>query len=81
MYKGKFVALSLSEQKEYIHANFIKKPGQGWFTLDGEYAGANQQDVIKALIDLEDEKINTMGDCMTGMCVTPPKLSDFVRKP
>ncbi len=80
MYTDKFVNLSDSKKKDYINDKFIYKAEQGWFTPEGEYAGADMKEVIEVLIDLEDAEINSIGDCMSGMCVSPPKLSDFVRK-
>ena len=80
MYSGKFIDLPEGGKKEHIKANFVYKENQGWFTPEGEYAGADMNEVIRVLIDLEDAEINSIGDCMSGMCVTPPKLSDFVKK-
>ncbi|WP_319550181.1 hypothetical protein [Desulfogranum marinum] len=81
MYSGKFIDKTQEEQQAHVRQNFAYTDNQGWFSLDGEFAGATLEDVIKALIDLEDAEINSIGDCMSGFCVTPPKLSDFVRKP
>ena len=41
--------------------------------------GAAVDDVIAALIDLEDAEINAVGDCMSGCCMMQPKFEDFVR--
>lgn len=80
MYTGKFIDLPEEEKQEHIKATFIYKDDQGWFSTEGEYAGADIKEVIRVLIDLEDTEINSIGDCMSGMCVTPPNLSDFVKK-
>ena len=80
MYSGKFIDLPEEDKKDYIKAAFVFKEDQGWFSSKGEYAGADIEEVIKVLIDLEDAEINSIGDCMSGMCVTPPQLSDFVKK-
>jgi hypothetical protein len=81
MYSGKFIDLSPDKKEEYVRENFIyNTSADGWYSETGEFAGANIEDVIAALIDLEDAEINSIGDCMSGFCVTPPKLSDFVRK-
>lgn len=81
MYSGKFIDKTQEEQQAYVQQNFTYTDNQGWFSQDGEFAGMSLEDVVKALVDLEDAEINSIGDCMSGFCVTPPKLSDFVRKP
>lgn len=81
MYDGKFIDKPQAEQHRYVQEQFVCKEGEGWFTAEGEYAGATVEDVVLALIDLEDAAINSIGDCMSGFCVTPPTLTDFVRKP
>ncbi len=81
MNKQKFVELSPDEQHKHVAEKFEFKKEKGWFTADGLFAGRSTEDVIAALIDLEDAEINSIGDCMTGFCVTPPTLEQFVRKP
>jgi|GEM_PF-1172740 len=80
MYSGKFIDKSSEEQQRYVEEQFTRKQDQGWFSAAGEFVGATVEDVIEALIDLEDAEINSIGDCMSGFCVTPPKLADFVRR-
>lgn len=80
MYAGKFIDKSSEEQRQHVAEHFTWKEEQGWFSAEGEFVGATAEDVIAALIDLEDAEINSIGDCMTGFCVTPPKLAEFVRK-
>ncbi len=80
MYSGKFVDLSKKERELFINEKFkYDTASNAWYTAKGEFAGSSVEDVVEALIDLEDAEINSIGDCMTGFCVTPPKLSDFVR--
>ncbi len=76
----KFVDLSLEEQIRHVAACFSYQEGKGWFSNEGEFAGMSLEKVIAALIDFEDAEINAIGDCMSGYCLTQPKLSDFVRK-
>ena len=77
----KFIDLSLEEQKAHVHEHFEHRQEDGWYTKKGEFAGANEKDVIAALIDFEEAEINSIGDCMGGICVIQPKFEDFVRKP
>lgn len=81
MQAKKFVDLSGEEQINQVKARFQHKPGQGWFTPEGLYAGKEPSQVIAALIDLEAAEIEAVGDCMGGCCMVPPKFEDFVRKP
>ena len=81
MYSGKFIDKTQEEKQTYVQQHFTYTENQGWFSLEGEFAGVTLEAVVQALIDLEDAEINSIGDCMSGFCVTPPKLSDFVRKP
>ncbi len=82
MDKGKFIDLPEDEQRSYVHEHFTFDAKQeGWLNNEGLFCGRHEDDVIAALIDLEDAEINSIGDCMSGYCVTPPKLADFVRKP
>ncbi len=76
----KFIDISWDEKIEYVTSRFSSQEGKGWFTGEDEFVGASIEDVIAALIDLEDAEINAIGDCMSGYCLTQPKLSDFVRK-
>lgn len=76
----KFVDLSPQEQRQRVREHFRFRQGTGWFTADGEFAGAADEDVIAALIDLEAAEIDAIGDCMSGCCMVQPKLADFVRK-
>ncbi len=80
MLDGKFFSLSREAQEQHVRDNFEHRGNSGWFTQEDTFAGATINDVIAALIDLEDATINAVGDCMSGFCVTPPKLDDFVRK-
>ncbi len=80
MKNKKFVDLSQDEQVVHVTSCFTLRDGHGWYGADGEFAGASVEDVIGALIDFEDAEINAIGDCMTGYCLTQPRLSDFVRK-
>ncbi len=80
MYKGKFVDFSPEERDAYIREKFVYDESNGWLSPEGEFVGESIEDVSLALIDSEDAEINSIGDCMTGFCVTPPKLTDFVRK-
>jgi len=77
----KFIDLPQQAQVAHVHDHFDFRQEAGWYTKEGEFAGANEQDVIAALIDLEEAEINSIGDCMTGFCVVQPKFTDFVRKP
>jgi len=77
----KFVDLPRQEQLNQVCHRFCYQEGAGWFTPEGVYAGKNADEVIVALIELEDAEINAIGDCMTGSCMLTPKLEDFVRKP
>lgn len=81
MYSGKFVDLTVEEQKAQVHARFEYNDDLGWTTAEGDFIGSTIEDVVQAMIDFEDAEINSIGDCMSGFCVTPPKLTDFVRKP
>jgi hypothetical protein len=78
---SKFIDLSREQQIEEVRKRFQYREGLGWHTMDGSYAGANEDDVIAALIDLEEAEINAVGDCMSGFCMIQPKFEDFVRKP
>ena len=80
MFSGKFIDLALKEQKQEVHSRFQYRPDSGWFTAEGMFVGSSEEEVIAALIDLEEAEINSVGDCMTGFCVVAPKLEDFVRK-
>nr|WP_321468744.1 hypothetical protein [uncultured Desulfobulbus sp.] len=77
----KFIELSQEEKRAEVNKRFEYREGEGWYTVEGNYAGANEHDVIAALIDLEEAEINAVGDCMTGFCMVQPKFEDFVRKP
>lgn len=77
----KFVDLPKDRQLEQVRTRFHSQGDEGWFTPEGLFAGSTEEEVIAALIDLEDAEINTIGDCMTGSCMVPPRLEDFVRKP
>ena len=81
MHSDKFIDLTLVQQKEQVNSRFQFREGAGWFTAEGFFSGRSTEDVIAALIDLEEAEINTIGDCMTGCCMVPPRLEDFVRKP
>lgn len=80
MQADKFVDLTRERQMAQIHSRFQFREGAGWFTQDGAFAGERAEDVIAALIDWEEAEINTIGDCMTGCCMVPPRFEDFVRK-
>jgi hypothetical protein len=80
MHADKFMDLPQAQQKEQVTIRFQFREGAGWFTLEGVFVGRSVEDVIAALIDLEEAEINTIGDCMTGCCMVPPRLEDFVRK-
>ena len=81
MYSGKFIDKTQDEKQAYVQQHFTYTENQGWFSQEGEFAGGTLEAVVLALVDLEDAEINSIGDCMSGFCVTPPKLSEFVRKP
>ena len=81
MHTGKFIDLTGEQQRQQVHNQFHFQEDEGWFTSDGIFAGRDEEEVIAALIDLEEAEINAIGDCMTGWCVVPPRLEDFVRKP
>lgn len=74
-----FVTWSSEQQRRYVEDNFFFRPGAGWFNGEGDFCGLSCADVIAALIDLEYAEINSIGDCMSGFCVTPPNLTDFVK--
>jgi hypothetical protein len=78
---SKFSELSQEQQVAEVRQRFHFRHDSGWHTMEGTFAGANENDVIAALIDLEEAEINAVGDCMTGFCVIQPQLEDFVRKP
>ena len=80
MHAEKFIDLTREQQLEQIQSRFQYRDNAGWFTPEGIFAGRNGEDVIAALIDLEEAEINAIGDCMTGCCMVPPRLDDFVRK-
>ena len=44
------------------------------------FAGKSEEDVIAALLALEEAEIAGIGDCMGGCPMISPKLQDFVRK-
>ncbi len=77
----KFIELPRQEQITEVEKRFQFREGEGWYTKEGTFAGAKAEDVIAALIDLEEAEINAVGDCMSGFCVVQPKFEDFVRKP
>lgn len=77
----KFIDMPREQQVAEVGKRFQFREGSGWFTVEGTFAGADEDDVIAALIDLEEAEINAIGDCMTGFCVVQPKFEDFVRKP
>ena len=77
----KFIDLTREQQMEQVQSRFQLQGDEGWFTPDGVFVGRSAADVIAALIDLEEAEINAIGDCMTGCCMVPPRLEDFVRKP
>lgn len=77
----KFIELPRDRQIAVVREQFQFRDQQGWFTKEGIFAGANEEDVIAALIDLEEAEINAVGDCMSGFCMVQPKFEDFVRKP
>nr|WP_320009497.1 hypothetical protein [uncultured Desulfobulbus sp.] len=79
--KTKFIDQPFEEQSAEVHKRFEYRGDSGWYTAKGEFAGANEKDVIAALIDFEEAEINSIGDCMGGICVIQPKFEDFVRKP
>lgn len=81
MHGDKFIDLAPEEQRAQVRHRFQFRKDAGWFTPEGIFAGRSEEDVIAALIDLEEAEINTIGDCMTGCCMVPPRLEDFVRKP
>ena len=81
MHADTFINLPQEQQKEEVESRFQFREGAGWFTPEGVFAGGTFEDVIAALIDLEEAEINAIGDCMTGCCMVPPQLEDFVRKP
>jgi hypothetical protein len=81
MHADKFIDLPQTQQKEQVDLRFQFREGVGWFTAENVFVGRSVEDVIAALIDLEEAEINTIGDCMTGCCMVPPRLEDFVRKP
>ncbi len=77
----KFIELPREQQLAEVHTRFQHREGSGWHTMEGIFAGANEDDVIAALIDFEEAEINAIGDCMTGFCMVQPLFEDFVRKP
>lgn len=77
----KFVDQPPQEQRRQVRERFLFRQGTGWFTAEDEFAGATEEDVIAALIDLEAAEIYAIGDCMSGCCMVQPKLTDFVRTP
>lgn len=77
----KFIELPREQQIAEVEQRFQFREGLGWYTKEGTFAGINDNDVIAALIDLEEAEINAVGDCMSGFCVVQPKFEDFVRKP
>ncbi len=79
MLNHKFVDLTRKQQEEQVNSRFQFQENAGWFTPEGVFAGKSVEDVIAALIDLEEAEINAIGDCMTGCCMVPPRLEDFVR--
>lgn len=80
MQADKFMDLPQEQQQQQVHDRFRFREKAGWFTPLGLFVGSTMEDVIAALIDLEEAEINTIGDCMTGCCMVPPRLEDFVRK-
>lgn len=77
----KFMELPREQQIAEVQKRFQFHEGDGWYTKEGTFAGVSEEDVIAALIDLEEAEINAVGDCMTGFCMVQPKFEDFVRKP
>ncbi len=80
MLADKFIDLSQEQQRAEVKSRFQFKKDEGWFTPEGVFVGKSVADVIAALIDLEEAEINTIGDCMTGCCMVPPRIEDFVRR-
>ncbi|MCL2458648.1 MAG: hypothetical protein FWF31_07340 [Desulfobulbus sp.] len=80
MLEGKLVDLPRERQAEVVRSRFQRREGSGWFTPEGVFAGASEEEVIAALIDLEEAEINAIGDCMGGCSMIAPRLEDFVRK-
>lgn len=75
-----FSTLSPLEQRQHVHREFRHDPAGGWWSADGVFAGKSEEDVIAALLDLEEAEIAAIGDCMGGCSMISPKLQDFVRK-
>ncbi len=75
----KFIELPKEQQIAEVHQRFEYREDLGWYTKEGSFAGANEGDVIAALIDLEEAEINAVGDCMSGFCQIQPKFEDLVR--
>ena len=75
-----FSSLSEAEKRQRVHAEFRYEPATGWWSADGVFAGASEDDVIAALLDLEEAEIAGIGDCMGGCPIVSPKLQVFVRK-
>ena len=72
--------LSPVEQQQQVHQDFRHDPASGWWSADGVFAGKSEEDVIAALLALEEAEIASIGDCMGGCPMISPKLQDFVRK-
>ncbi|MGI6656422.1 MAG: hypothetical protein ACOX5Z_06300 [Desulfobulbus sp.] len=75
-----FSTLSAAEQRHEVRRRFHLQEGVGWHSGEGVFVGTTEEDVIAALIDLEEAEINAIGDCMGGCPMIQPKLEDFVRK-
>jgi len=80
MLEEKFSHLTGERQIEEVRRRFQYREASGWFTPEGVFAGANEAEVIAAMIDLEEAEINSIGDCMGGCSMIIPRLEDFVRK-
>ncbi|MGD9947976.1 MAG: hypothetical protein AB7U29_05790 [Desulfobulbus sp.] len=76
----KFIELPWEQQIAEVQKRFQFREGDGWYTMEGDFAGINEKDVIAALIDFEEAEINAVGDCMTGFGMVQPSFADFVRK-
>ena len=63
-----------------MHKEFRHDPASGWWSAEGFFVGKSEEDVIAALLELEEAEIASIGDCMGGCSMIRPKLQDFVRK-
>ncbi len=75
-----FSSLPREQQLTRVREEFLYKKESGWFNKEDVLIGRTEDEVIAALLDLEDAEIASIGDCMGGSPMIAPKLENFARK-